>query len=352
MNDIQPFLKQLISLPGLSGHETPVRNLIEETWKPLTDHTAVSKLGSLHGLQKGNGPESRPSLLIAAHMDAVGFMVTSIVDGFLRFTEIGGVDPRLLPGQLVTVHARQDLPGIIVQPPPRLLPPDKKDGPVQQEYLFVDVGLLEEEVNELVRPGDLISFAQAPLDTAGDTLTGHSLDNRASVAALTICLEELKKRPHYWDVWAVATSQEEETLGGALTSAFSIQPDLGIAVDVTFASSPGSPSHKTYPLGEGPTLGWGPNIHPSLYNDFKNTAERLEIPYRMEALPRHSGTDAMALQVVRQGIPCMVVSIPLRYMHSPVEMVGVKDIIRTGRLLAEFCASIGADYMDSITWDD
>lgn len=352
MNDILPFLKNMISLPGLSGHETSIRNLIEETWKPNTDEITVSKLGSLHGLQKGDGPEPRPSLLIAAHMDAVGFMVTSNIEGFLRFTEIGGVDPRLLPGQLVTVHGRRDLPGIIVQPPPRLLPPGKRDGPVQPDLLFIDVGLAEDDVKELARVGDLISFSQEPLETAGETLTGHSLDNRASVAALTLCLQELKRRPHYWDIWAVATSQEEETLGGALTSAYSIQPDLAVAVDVTFASSPGSPTHKTHPLGEGPALGWGPNIHPALYNAFKDLAERLEIPFRMEALPRHSGTDAMALQIVREGIPCMVVSIPLRYMHSPVEMVAVKDIQRAGRLLAEFCASIGSDYMDTITWED
>jgi tetrahedral aminopeptidase len=352
MIDILPFLKKMISLPGLSGHETSVRSLIEETWKPLTDEIAVSKLGSLHGLQLGDGPDPRPSLLIAAHMDAVGFMVSSVVDGFLRFTEIGGVDPRLLPGQLVTVHGRRDLPGIIAQPPPRLLPPQQKSGPVQREYLFVDTGLTAEEVRDLVRPGDLISFSQEPLETAGETLAGHSLDNRASVAALTICLEELKKRPHHWDVWAVATSQEEETLGGAFTSAYSIQPQLAVAVDVTFGSSPGSPAHKTYPLGEGPTLGWGPNIHPALYNSFKDLAERVEIPYRMEALPRHSGTDAIALQVVNEGIPSMVVSIPLRYMHSPVEMVAVKDIRRAGRLLAEFAAHLGPDYMDRITWED
>jgi tetrahedral aminopeptidase len=352
MNDLLPFLKNMLSAPGLSGYEAPVRSLVEETWKPLVDKIEVSKLGSLHGLQRGDGPEPRPALLIAAHMDAVGFMITSIVDGFLRFTEIGGVDPRLLPGQLVTVHGRQDLPGIIVQPPARFLPPKHRDGPVPQEYLFIDTALTQDEVKELVRLGDLVSFAQEPIETAGETLTGHSLDNRASVAALTVCLEELKKRPHYWDVWAVATSQEEETLGGALTSAFSIRPDLAIAVDVTFGSSPGSPGHKTFPLGEGPTLGWGPNIHPAVYNSFKDLASRLEIPHRMEAMPRHSGTDAMALQIVREGIPSGVVSIPLRYMHSPVEMVSMKDIRRAGRLLAEFAAQLDADFMEKITWDD
>jgi endoglucanase len=285
-------------------------------------------------------------------MDAIGMMVTRLVDGFLRITRIGGVDPRVLPGQIVTVHGREDLPGVIVQPPPRLLPSDLQEKPVPMEYLLVDTGLTPERVSKLVRTGDLISFAQPPLETGNETLIGHSLDNRASVAALTSCLDELQKRPHAWDVWAVATAQEEETLGGAFTSGFQLSPTLAIAIDVTFAASPGSPKHKTFPLGEGPTLGWGPNNHPALYKTFKELAEKLEIPFSTEPMPRYSGTDALALQVVSEGIPSMVIGIPLRYMHTPVEMVSFKDITRAGRLLAEFIAQLGPDFMDKITWED
>jgi endoglucanase len=275
-----------------------------------------------------------------------------VVDGFLHVTGIGGVDPRVLPGQAVTVHGREDLPGLIVQPPPRLLPAKHQEGPVPLEYLLVDTGLLPERVGRLVRTGDLISFAQTPLETGGETLAGHSLDNRASVAALTHCLDLLQHRPHPWDVWAVATVQEEVGLGGAATSAFQIRPGLAVAVDVTFAASPGSPKHKTFPLGEGPTLGWGPNIHPGLHKAFTTLAERLEIPCTTEVMPRHSGTDAFALQVAAEGIPSMVVSIPLRYMHTPVEMVAFKDITRTGRLLAEFAAQLDEKFMDNLKWDE
>lgn len=352
MTDLTSFLKTLISAPGLSGYELPARLLIQETWQPLVDELTVSRLGSLHGLRRGKGTEPRPSIMIATHMDAIGLMVNGIEEGLLRVTGIGGLDPRVLPGQLVTVHGREDLPGVIAPPAPRLLPSTVTSGAVPIEYLFVDTGLLPEEVQRLVRLGDMISYAQPPLDTAGESLTGHSLDNRASVVALTHCLELLQTRPHDWDVWAVATVQEEVGVKGAYTSAFQLHPTLAIAVDVTFGSGPGSPSHKTYALGKGPTLLWGPDAHPALHNALKTLAERLEIPYAIEITARHSGTDGYATQVTAEGIPTMVVSIPLRYMHTPVEMVAVKDITRTGRLLAEFIAQLDMKFMDSIKWDD
>lgn len=197
-----------------------------------------------------------------------------------------------------------------------------------------------------------MSFAQEALELGEETLAGHSLDNRASVAAVTHCLELLQGRSHSWDVWAVASVQEEETLGGALTSAFQLQPELAVAIDVTFARSPGANDYRTFPLGEGPTLGWGPNIHPFLHKRFKELAEQLEIPHAVEVMPRHSGTDAYALQVAAAGLPAMVVSIPLRYMHTPVELVMLKDIRRAGRLLAEFIARLEPDTMETFTWDD
>ncbi len=352
MPEIMPFLKTLITSAGLSGHEAPVRKSIEEAWSPLVSELHVSNLGSLHGLKPGILPQPRPSLLLAAHMDAIGLMVRGVVDGFLRVTGIGGLDARVLPGQLVTVHGRKDLPGVIVQPPAFLLPAGVGEGAVPLEYLLVDTGCLPEEVKELVRVGDLVSYAQNPLELGNDALAGHSLDNRASVAAVTACLQILQGRQTQWDVWAVATVQEEVGVKGALTSAFSLNPTLAVAVDVTFASGPGSPESQTFPFGKGVTLGWGPNIHPALFQAFKELADRLEIPYKLEAIPAHSGTDAFGLQVAREGIPTMVLSIPLRYMHTPVEVVAVKDIERAGRLMAEFATSLTPDFMEKITWDD
>ena len=226
------------------------------------DELSVGRLGSLHGLRRGNGPEPRPRVLLAAHMDAIGLIVTRVKAGLLYFTQIGGIDARILPGQRVLVHGREPLTGVVVQPPDRLLPPGSGEKPVAMEHLLVDVGLAPERVAALVRPGDLVSFDQAPIELSGDAICGHSLDNRASVAAVTVCLHELQTRLQRWDVYAAATSQEEVTLGGAQTSAFEIRPDLAIAIDVTFAKGPGASDYYSYGLGKGLTLGWGPNAHP------------------------------------------------------------------------------------------
>jgi tetrahedral aminopeptidase len=351
VTDILPFLKSLISVSGLSAYEGPVAGIIEGTWKPLVDEVSISPLGSLHALKRGRAKSPRPSIMIATHMDAIGLLVTQIVDGFLHVDDIGGIDARILPGTPVVVHGRQDLPGVIVLPPGKTLPENGREDAIALPYLLVDTGLLPSKVASLVRVGDLISFDTKPLDLAGETLCGHSLDNRASVAALTICLQELQGKKHAWDVWAVATAQEEETLGGAATSAYDLHPDLAVAIDVTFAKGPGANGWETFPMGKGITLGWGANLHPFLYHQFKELADRLEIPVAMDLTPAHSGTDAYSIQVARDGIPTMLLGIPLRYMHTPVEIIAVRDLQRLGRLLSEFISGLDVDYVSKISWE-
>lgn len=352
MTELIPYLKKMLSAPGLSGFESPIRAIIKDAWTPLTDELTVSKIGSLHGLKKGHGIDPRQRVLISAHMDAIGMMVTEVQEGLLRITEIGGIDHRILPGQPVMVHGRKDLPGVVVQPPGHLLPESAGEGPVAMKYLLVDVGLHPEEVAQTVRVGDTVSYAQEPLDLTGEALAGHTLDNRVSVAAVTLCLDTLQSRLHDWDVWAVASAQEEETLGGAFTSPFDIRPDIAIVIDVCFAKGPGSSDWRSLPFGEGVGLGYGPNIHPALYAAFEKKAKELEIPYHKDLMPKMSGTDAMAVQVVAEGIPCAVLGIPLRYMHTPVETVSLKDIRRAGRLMAEFIADLRPDTLEQIQWEE
>ena len=356
MRDILPFLKALISAPGVSGYEDTAARLIADHWTPLVNEISHSKLGSLHGFRRGSGKPPRPSVMIATHMDAVGLMVTGIKDGFLRVTEVGGLDPRILPGTSVTLFpTRADhspIPAVVVLPPSRLLPAELGNNPVPIEYLFVDTGLPPRKIADLVNIGDIISFAQPPLELSGEILAGHTLDNRSSVAALTVCLEELQSRPHLWDVWAVATTQEELDLGGAISSTFELRPTIAIAIDVTFAKGPGANDWRTSPLGKGPTLCIGPNIHPALIKAMQDQAEKLEIPYGLEYAPRHTGTDGFATQVIAEGIPTLVMGIPLRYMHTPVEMVALKDIQRAGRLLAEFISGMQLDFMENVSWEN
>jgi tetrahedral aminopeptidase len=352
MTDILPFLKSLITVPGLSAYEGPVARLIEEKWKPLVDELTISRLGSLHALKRGKGKGQHPSIMIATHMDAIGLMVTKIEDGLLHIDEIGGIDARILPGTQVMVHGKQDVPGVIVMPPANTLPEENRDGVIGLRQLLVDVGMVPIRAASLIRIGDLVSFNTPPIELEGEVLSGHSLDNRASVAGLTVCLEELQTKTHVWDVWAVATAQEEETLGGAATSSYELQPDLAVVMDVTFAKGPGANGWETFPMGKGPTLGWGANLHPFLHKVFKELADKLEIPVAMDISPAHSGTDAYSIQVARTGIPTMLIGIPLRYMHTPVEMIAIKDVQRAGRLLAEFISSLEPDFVSKISWEE
>lgn len=362
MTDITPFLKSLISVAGLSGFEAPVADLIKKKWTPLVDTLTESRLGSVHGLKVGHAPSNskladkspRPSVLISTHMDAIGLMVSRIVDGFLYITNIGGIDAKVLPGTPVMVHAsgtNEELYGVIVMPPSNLLPDGEGGGVVALKYLLIDVGLTPSEVSKRIRVGDRVAFNTEPTEMSGGCVSGHTLDNRASVAALTICLEELQSKKHSWDIWAVASVQEETVFGGAYTSTYEIRPTIAVAVDMTFGKGTGSSGYQTFDLGKGVTLGIGPSIHPFLYKRFKEVAEKIEIPVHDDLMPEYSSTDADAMQLIAEGIPTMLVSIPQRYMHTAVELVAIKDIQRAGRLLAEFIASLETDFMEKIIWE-
>jgi putative aminopeptidase FrvX len=329
-----------------------VADLILERWHPLADEIQVSRLGSIHALRRGSAPAPRPSLLISAHMDVIGMMVSGIEAGFLRLTKIGGVDPRLLPGQPVLVHARQPLQGVIAARPTSLLPDDEKKDALNFDHLLVDVGLMPRRTAQLVRVGDLVSFANEPIELGEGILSGHSLDNRASVAALTLSLEAMQTKSPAWDVWCAATVQEEVSYAGAATSAFALRPDLAIVLDVTYGKGPGSSGWEYFPLGGGPTLGIGPHIHPFLLKRLRALAEKLEIPCAVEPMPETSSTETDALQLSAAGVPTAIVSIPIRYMHSPVEVAALADIQRAARLAAEFAIGLEAEFLDQVVWDD
>ncbi len=344
-------VKELLSVPGPSAYENPVREVVRKAWKPLSARQAVSRLGSLHAFQPGTGRGKHPKILLTAHMDCVGLMVSQVIDGFCRIAEIGGLDPRILPGQAVVIHGREAVPAAVVFPPAALLPPDRKTEAARLQDLWLDPGLPSAELARLVRTGDTVSFARRPVELEGGRIAGPALDDRAGVAALTVCLDLLKARKHPWEVVAAATVQEEETLGGAATSAFGLKPDLAVAIDVTFAAGPGLPEHKTFPLGSGPTVGWGPNAHPAFTRTILEAAKRAEIPHQLEPMPQHSGTDAIAMQIAAEGIPTAVIGIPLQYMHTPVETVALTDIRQAGRLLSETVLSLGDDYLETLVWD-
>jgi len=350
--EVIPLLKQLSEANGIAGYEEPVRELLRQTWQPLVDEMREGKLGSLIALKRGAGPEPRPKLMLAAHMDEIGLVVTGIEKGFLRITRVGGTDRRVLLGLEVVVHGRRDLPGIVATRPPHVLPKEERKKTVPWDKLFVDVGLPAEEVERLVTVGDLISIRREMAELKNRHMAGKAMDDRACVAAVTLALEQLTSVSHAWDVFAVATVQEETGLKGAITAAYGVAPDLAVALDVTFGKHPGVSEWDAFPLGEGPTIGVGPNFHPGLATRLKEVAEAHEIPYQIDPIPGRSGTDAWAIQVTREGVPTDLISVPVRYMHQPVEMLAVQDVERAGRLLAAFIAGLEADFLKKLAWGD
>jgi endoglucanase len=349
--EVIPLLKRLSESEGISGFEEPVRKVVHQMWDSLVDETHEGRLGSLIALKKGAGPEPRPKLMLAAHMDEVGLMVTDIEKGFLRITRVGGTDRRVLLGLEVVVHGRRDLPGVVATRPPHVLPQEERKKIVSMDQIFVDVGLPEEEVKSLVSIGDLISIRRHMSELKNRRVSGKAMDDRACVAVITLALERLSRIEHAWDILAVATVQEETGLKGAIAAAYGVAPDLAVALDVTFGKQPGVVKEGTFTLGEGPTIGIGPNFHPQLVERLKEVAEAHEIPYHMDPIPGRSGTDAWAIQVTREGVPTALLSVPTRYMHQPVEMLAAQDVERAGRLLAAFIASLEADFLDELSWD-
>ena len=346
------LVKELTEARGPSGREAEVRALVRARFGPFADEVREDAMGSLIALKRGFGPSPRPSIMLAGHMDEIALIVSQIEKGFLRVASIGGFDPRVLFGQKVTVHGRRSLPALVVSVPPHFLAPADQEKPVPLDKLFVDVGLPPAEVDVLVRVGDVITLDACYTQLAGGYAAAKSLDDRAAVAMLVLCLEHLSARTHAWDVYAVATVQEETGLKGATTSAYGIAPDAAIAIDVTFGQQPGVSGPETAKMDGGPTISLGPNFHPRIFERLVAAAKSIEIPYQVDPVPGASGTDAWAIQVARSGIPCGLLSIPVRCMHTPVETVALRDIERAARLAAEFICSLEPGFARSLVVAD
>ncbi|MDI3269752.1 MAG: M42 family metallopeptidase [Bacillota bacterium] len=331
-------MQVLSEATGPSGHEGEVASLIVEALRPLADEVSLDRLGNVVALKRGEG--GGPSVMWAAHMDEIGLMVADITEeGFLRVHPVGGIDRRTLLAQEVWVHGRKLLPGIVGTKPPHLLTPEEQQKIPPFPELFVDVGL-GPEVKELVRPGDLVTIRRRSLSLLGSRVSGKAFDNRASVVAMVEGLKVLARLRHRADVLAVATVQEEVGLRGATTAAFGLSPDAAIAIDVTFAQQPSVREDDSSKMAAGVDIARGANIHPDLFSLAEGVARREGIPYQVSILPAATGTDAWAIQVAQEGVPTGLFSIPLRYMHSSVEVVDLQDIAATGRLLAHFSAAL------------
>ncbi len=349
---IKELVVELAEASGVSGHEEPVRGIVLRELKKYADETLVTKLGSVvavrHAVPRrsdarnGRGAPARPRVLLEAHMDEIGLVVTAIDRGFVRFTQIGGYDVRVLPAQNVVVHGHQELPGVIGSRPPHVLHDAERAHSTPMSDLFIDLGLPEGRVRALVTVGDVITLDRKVTFLRNNCLAGKAFDDRAGVAVVVDALRQMQGLNLHWDVYAVANVQEEAGAWyvGASTSAFQIHPDVAVALDVTHAEQPGVGDINVLPLDKGPGIALGPSIHPRVHAKLVEAARGLEIPHRITAYAGSTDTDAWAIQVVAGGIPTGLVELPLRYMHTSVEMVALNDLERAARLLASFAASL------------
>jgi endoglucanase len=332
---VNEILAEGSGLCGVSAHEGGLLPYLTKIWGAYCSESRTDTLGN-HFFHKPGRGAAGGRILLAAHADEIGLMVTAVdKNGFIRFTSVGGIDERALLAQAVTVHGRSDLAGVICA-----APAERRAGkPVPLSHLAVDVGYSREEVLRRARPGDIISFPLNYQPLLNNLGTGKALDDRAGLAALAVCLRELSTRAHEHEVVAVATAQEEVGCRGAATAAFQTRPDAAVAVDVTHAQSPDA-KHVTTQLGKGPVIARGPNLHPLWTECLEARAREERIPFQTEAIPRATGTDARALQLAGEGVPTALVSVPLRYMHTLVETVSAQDVLLTGRLLASAVAGL------------
>jgi len=340
------LLEAMLAPAGVSGCEQDIADVVRETWAPWADEVSLSPLGSVHAILQGTGRAPRPRLMVSAHMDSIGLIVSGFSGGFVRLAPAGTFDPRLLPGQPVRIFARRPISGTLLAP--ASIEPPKQ--PVPATDLLLDCGLSAGEIQDRVSVGDPVCLAQSPIRLGERWIASPRLDNRVSLVAVTLGLQALRAHRPRWDIIAVAGVREETDDAGSLTSAYALAPAAAIILDTTFGRTSDLPTHATFPLGSGATNAWGPVVHPAMHRRLERVAQAAGLPLTAEYLPELTQTDADHIQLTGEGVPAAVISIPILNMHSPVEVVDLGDIEQAALLLATFARDLDGD--GRLTFDD
>ena len=343
------FLEQLLDAPGPSGYESrPAR-----VWRQEAETFATRVWTDVSGNSFASlNPDGRPRVMMAGHIDEIGLQITYIDDdGFLYVDEIGGWDPQVLVAQRVRILGRDgDVLGVVGKKPIHLIKGDERTKAAKVPDLWVDVGAASrDEVKALgIRVGDPMVIDVKLVHLAGDRIASRAIDNRIGAFVVLEALRLLAENPPQAGAVAVATTQEEigYSGGGARPSAYTLEPDVALVVDVTFSTDVPDISKKEvgdHKVGGGPVLSRGSAIHPLVFERLASVAEAEGIPHTIQAAPRATRTDADGIHLVRTGVPTGLISVPNRYMHSPNEIVSVADLRATARLLAAFVRSLDGD---------
>jgi len=349
------FLKELIDAPSPSGFEIQAQEAVRKRMRTATPDVETDVHGNVIGRLNRGAPLR---VMLAGHSDEIGFMVTHICDeGFLYVQPVGGVDLSLMPGRRVNVHAsRKPVLGVFGKKPIHLLRAEDRRKTIQAQDLWIDIGARDaKDARRRVQVGDIVTVADGLAFLENDLAVGRAFDDKIGAFVVTETLCRLSREKHLAvEVAAVCTVQEEIGLRGAKTSAFEIRPHVGVAVDVGFASDyPGGEKKVVgdLRLGKGPILHKGATVNPVVGRLLADTARRKKIPFQVAAEPRASSTDADVIQISRAGVAAALLSIPNRYMHTPVEMISLEDAEHAVRLLAAFVLALepGMDFTPRIS---
>lgn len=361
MSHVSELLARFSEAHGTSGFEGDVRAAFIRECKKLVDDIQLTPLGSVIATKRAprrrgaTRDDHAPRVLIEAHMDEVGFVVTEIDQGFLRVDQIGSLDPRILPSQNVMVHGKRDLPGVIGSRPPHVLTAQERKESLPLSRLFVDVGMSDAQVRELVSIGDSITMDRQVLPLLNDAFAGKAFDDRSSMVVMLEMLRQLQGRELAWDVVVVANVNEEDSpvYVGAQTAAFRVRPQLAICLDVTHGQQHGNNREDMPRLGAGPGIARGANVHPFVFDRLLKAAQQESIPHQITVYGDDTQTNGWMMQVVGEGIPTGLVELPLRYMHTPVETIRLADIENAANLLVVFVSELeraDADALQGEFW--
>lgn len=335
-------LGRLCAAGAPSGFEGPAAQVAAELLRPLMDEVTVDRMGNVVGVRRC-GRETAKKLLLDAHLDEIGFLITGHEEGFLRFAPLGGVDPRMLPDRELNILTEPPVLGVVACMPPHIQTREDMDKSQPIKDLFIDVGLSQEEAEQKIPVGTPAVYRTGCSPLGADLLRGKSLDDRACYAILLDAAERLVGEELDVDLYVLGSTQEETHSTGAITAAYGIVPDLCVAVDVTHGDSPDASKDKTFQLGGGPVIGVGPNCTRWLSKRLENKAKELDMDCQIEVMAGQSGTNGWPLQISREGIATAVLSLPLRYMHTPIETASKADMRDTAKLLAAFVLGIGKE---------
>lgn len=331
--NLKEIVIALSEAAGASGNEQPAAETALEMLKKYCPDAEI-KNGNVVG-SPAEFKEGLPHLLLDAHIDQIGLIVTYITDeGFVKFSNLGGIDRRLLPAQPVVIHGRKPVRGVICSVPPHLS--GGSDEVQNIEDFSIDTGMKKADLEKLVSQGDTVTFDVKCRELCGNRVTGGAMDDRCGAAAILYALELVKDSSLRYYVTVMFSAQEELGERGAKIGAYEINPDMAIAVDVSFGYAEGEPENKCGELGKGAMIGMSPSLSREISDGLKETAVRKNIPYQIEVMSGLTSTNADRFSVNRKGAKACTVSIPLRYMHTPVEVIDLEDVRLTGELLAEF----------------